>query len=292
MPSSVGRGESMKVLGLVSSPRKGGNSELAAKEIMRQLPESWEKKMIRINELNIEYCRACYTCIPEDRKCKINDDLNFLIDNVKDADKIVISAPAYLLGEHTAMKLVVDRLLSILTNFREFEGKECVIAASYGLHGWDGLVKEDLIIFAREFNLTITDFALLLATIPGDSVTGENLEKLHGLAKSLVKGIGSGKVPGDELECPYCTSRALTLSIRGPWKCTVCGGKGVLEYTNGCYSLRYEAGDPFHFTAESKIMHASYLDEKKKLFLENRDSVREIQNRYSQMDLWVRPVIS
>ncbi len=33
----------MRVVGLVSSPRKGGNSELAVKEMMNCLPADWEK---------------------------------------------------------------------------------------------------------------------------------------------------------------------------------------------------------------------------------------------------------
>jgi multimeric flavodoxin WrbA len=139
----------MRVLALVSSARAGGNCELAAKEMMRQLPDSWEKEMIRVNELNLKYCTACYGCIPENKACKLDDDLNFVLDHVRRADKVIIAEPAYFLGGHTAMKVLLDRLLSILMNYKEFEGKECVLVASYGLYKWEGLVKEDMIILAR-----------------------------------------------------------------------------------------------------------------------------------------------
>ena len=49
----------MRVLGIISSPRKGGNSELAVKEILKTLPDSWEKAMININDLEIKTCTAC-----------------------------------------------------------------------------------------------------------------------------------------------------------------------------------------------------------------------------------------
>ena len=52
----------MRVLGIISSPRRGGNSELAAKEILNTLPDSWEKAMININDLDIKTCTACYAC--------------------------------------------------------------------------------------------------------------------------------------------------------------------------------------------------------------------------------------
>ncbi len=139
------------------------------------------------NELNLKYCTDCYSCIPENKVCKLDDDLAFVLDHVRRADKVIIAEPAYFLGGHTAMKVLMDRLLSILMNYREFEGKECVLVASYGLHKWEGLVKEDMIILAREFNLTIVDSAVLLATLPGDSVTGENLKIVTRLAQSLMR---------------------------------------------------------------------------------------------------------
>ena len=37
------------------------------------------------------------------------------------------------------------------------------------------------------------------------------------------------------------------------------------------------------------MMHARYLDEKKNLFLETRNEVKAIQDRYKDMDIWVRP---
>ena len=52
-------GKLMRVLGIISSPRKGGNSELAAKEILRSLPEEWEKAMVNLYDLNIKNCTAC-----------------------------------------------------------------------------------------------------------------------------------------------------------------------------------------------------------------------------------------
>jgi multimeric flavodoxin WrbA len=253
----------MRVLALVSSPRAGGNSELAAKEIMRQLPDSWEKEMIRVNELNLKYCTACYSCIPENKVCKLDDDLAFVLDHVRRADKVIIAEPAYFLGGHTAMKVLMDRLLSILMNYREFEGKECVLVASYGLHKWEGLVKEDMIILAREFNLTIVDSAVLLATLPGDSVTGENLKIVTRLAQSLMKAPAKIEPENGELNCPYCASRTLNLKTDGSWVCTVCGGVGSLENRNGAFSLKYDPSGDYHFTNQGKIMHAAYLDEKR-----------------------------
>ncbi|MDR3238376.1 MAG: flavodoxin family protein [Spirochaetia bacterium] len=283
----------MKALGIVSSPRQGGNSELAIKEILSQLPSSWEKEMIRLNELNLEYCTACYSCIPEDKQCKLNDDLSFLIEHVKQADKIAIGCPSYFLGGHTALKLALDRLLSILTNFRAFEHKDCVLAASYGIDrydgAWKGAVKEDMIIFARAFNLNIVDSAVILATVPGDSVEGENLNAVRRLAQSLQNPPERPYTEKGELDCPYCTSGAVTLFADGKWICRICGGTGTIEKQNDGFALKIGPENHSLFNDAGKMSHAVYLADKKKLFLANRDKVRAIQSKYADLDWWVKP---
>jgi multimeric flavodoxin WrbA len=279
----------VKALGIVSSPRAGGNSELAVKEILSRLPESWEKKMLRLNNLNIKYCKACYACIPVDKKCKLDDDLNFFLERVREADKIVIAAPAYFLGTHTAVKLVTDRLLSILNNFREFEGKDCVIAASYGRDKWEGAVKENMLIFAAQLHLRVVDSAVFLATIPGESVQGENLKALSRLAGSLLNPPAKPFSHEDELDCPFCGAAALAVLADGNWTCRICSGRGKIEYSDGKFSLKPDEVNLCHFTPEGKMRHAAYLDDRKNFFIENRHKVKEIQAKYANFNWWVKP---
>jgi ribosomal protein L37AE/L43A len=133
------------------------------------------------------------------------------------------------------------------------------------------------------------DSAVLLATLPGDSVTGENLKIVTRLAQSLMKAPAKPESEKGELNCPYCTSRTLNLKTDGSWVCSVCGGTGSLENKNGAFSLKYDPSGDYHFTAQGKIMHAAYMDEKKKLFIATRDRVKEVQDRYRDMNLWVKP---
>jgi len=280
----------MKVLGIVSSPRKAGNSELAVKEILMRLPDSWGKEMIRLDELNIKYCTACYSCVPADKKCKLEDDLNFFLEHVKAADKIVIGAPAYYLGGHTALKLVLDRFLSIVSNYDDFKGKDCVFVAPYGRAGGDGLVKENMIIFARKLDSNLVDCEVMLATNPGDSVQGDNLEALKRLADSLINPPQKPHSPAGEINCPYCASRAITLMEDGRWKCTVCNGYGTIENKNGKYGLLYDPDyKGYNFTREDIAAHAENLVKMKNLFLEMRHKIKEIQAKYAAVDWWVRP---
>ncbi len=285
----------MRVVGLVSSPRRGGNSELAVKEILRQLPDDWEKDMIRLNELDIKYCRACYSCLHEGKKCGIKDDLDFLIRNVKHADKVVIAAPAYMLGAHTALKVILDRLISVVGDHKIFGHPDCVIVNSFGMPDWEGMVREDALLFARKFHLNVLAQEVILATLPGDSVKGENLEKLTKLAEilkedhDLVGGNVYTTTQKDLLRCPFCSGTEMQIKPDGWVKCGVCGGEGHLVSGPEGLKIDYDPGFVHRLTSEGLDIHTDYLDAKKHLFLDTKDDVKAIQAKYADIDWWKRP---
>jgi multimeric flavodoxin WrbA len=283
----------MRVVGLVSSPRRGGNSELAVKEIMSRLPDDWEKNMIRLNELDINYCRACYSCLPEGKKCVIDDDLDFLVRHIKHADKVIIAAPAYMLGEHTGIKRILDRLISIVSDHRIFGRPDCVIVNSYGMAEWEGMVREGTLLFAKKLHLNVIAQEVILATLPGDSVKGENLEKMAKLAELLInppkeKGVYSS-THTDLIHCPFCSGTEMQIRPDGWVKCGVCGGEGRLVQGENGLTLEYDPKFIHRLTPEGLDIHTDYLIEKKQLFLDTKNEVKAIQARYADMDWWRKP---
>ena len=139
----------MKVLAIVASARKTGNSEILAKEILSALPESTEKKMIRLAELNIEPCRACYACLPAGKGCVIQDDFDGLLQQIREADAVILASPVYFLGMHTRLKLLCDRCISVLNDAKEYSGRRCVVVVPYGVEGWEGCGVEATVSVAR-----------------------------------------------------------------------------------------------------------------------------------------------
>lgn len=284
----------MRVVGLVSSPRKGGNCELAVKEILSSFPDDWEKSMIRLTELDISYCKACYACVPEGAKCGLKDDLDFLIRQIKHADKVVIGAPTYLLGGHTAMKVILDRLISLVGDHRLFNKTDCVIVNAFGYLDdegmiWDGMIIEDSLLFAKKFHLNVVGQELLLATLPGDSVKGENLEKVRRLA-DILKNPEIAEPKNDGLiRCPLCGSTLVQLMTDGSTRCSVCGADGKLVTENGTVSVEVDPEFNHRFTPRSLDEHVDYLMNKKQLFLETKADVKAIQAKYADIDWWVKP---
>ena len=279
----------MRVIGFVSSPRKGGNSELAVKEIMRCLPEDWEKVMLRLSDLNIENCRAYYRCLPTGSKCAISDDLDQIIRNIKHSDKVIFAFPTYIYTAPGPVKKIMDRLLSVMSDRELFPGSDCVMVLPYGIEGWDGLIKEDAIALANVLHLNLLEATPIHATLPGDSVVGENLDTLHRLAGLLIDGhAGAPRPTSDALECPHCSSTALKVRPDGNVCCAICGGISHLQGTpDKGFSLHTVENDfKGHFTAESFRIHIETLTEKKALFLKNLKSIQKIQAEYAGDDLW------
>lgn len=85
----------MKILGIVGSNRKNGNSYLLLKEMFQNLSEV-ETKIIQVEELNIEPCELCFeACSKKPFECVIADDFELLFEEAKSADGTIIACPFY-----------------------------------------------------------------------------------------------------------------------------------------------------------------------------------------------------
>lgn len=83
----------MKILGLVGSHRKNGNSYLILREAFKRC--NLEVEMVQLAEASIEWCNACGLC-KDTMKCVIDDDVGGILDKIVKADAVVFSVPRYL----------------------------------------------------------------------------------------------------------------------------------------------------------------------------------------------------
>jgi len=69
----------LKILGIVGSNGKKGNSYLLLKGMFRNLPEI-EVKIIQVAELKIKPCKLCFkVCAKKPYQCMIKDDFEMLL---------------------------------------------------------------------------------------------------------------------------------------------------------------------------------------------------------------------
>lgn len=111
-----------RIIILSGSPRKGGNSDLLCDEFMRGAMDAGnDVGKIWIPDKNIGYCRACYYCKYHNGECCINDDMAGVLQQMLDADVIVLSSPVYFYSICAQLKAVIDRTVA---RWLEFKDKE------------------------------------------------------------------------------------------------------------------------------------------------------------------------
>lgn len=102
---------SKKVLIISGSPRRHGNSELLCEQFQKGAEESGNQvKMLRLSELHIAYCSACYAC-KKTGHCVKQDDMEQVLSSMRTADVIVLATPVYFYSMCAQMKTMIDRTL-------------------------------------------------------------------------------------------------------------------------------------------------------------------------------------
>jgi multimeric flavodoxin WrbA len=114
----------MKALGIVGSPRKGGNCEILTAHALKAIAEEGlETELIGLAGLDIRPCTACGACSGNET-CSIDDDLLPVYRKMKEADAIIIAAPVYMGSLAGLAKCFMERAGYIdRNNKRVFEGK-------------------------------------------------------------------------------------------------------------------------------------------------------------------------
>lgn len=99
-----------KVIGIVGSPRKEGNTEFLVKTALNKIEEfDIDTELITLHDKDIHFCIACDQC-KKTKECQIKDDMQDITKKIEEADGIIMSSPVYF-GDMTGLaKTFIDRL--------------------------------------------------------------------------------------------------------------------------------------------------------------------------------------
>ena len=126
----------MKVIGIVGSPRKNGNTNAIVQQVLEGAAEAGaETRNFILNEMNYRGCQACNYC-KVNEKCKLEDDLAELLDELATADGVVFGSPIYFAQFTGQMRLFLDRCYSLVNpdhSSRLPAGKKAVIVVAQGV---------------------------------------------------------------------------------------------------------------------------------------------------------------
>ncbi|MFC1952309.1 flavodoxin family protein [Chloroflexota bacterium] len=112
----------MKVLGIVCSPRKLGNTEILIEEALAAAREAGaQTELVLVAGKNIAPCDGCGSC----RKtgvCIIKDDMQPIYKQLEIADAVLFGTPVYFHNVSAQAKAIMDRTYLFLHD-RKLKGK-------------------------------------------------------------------------------------------------------------------------------------------------------------------------
>jgi len=99
----------MKVLGILGSPRRGGNSDLLLEEALEGARSAGaEVIMVSCRDLEMCGCLECGGC-DATGKCVVEDDMQPVYPQLLEADVVILSSPMFFYGITSQAKAFIDR---------------------------------------------------------------------------------------------------------------------------------------------------------------------------------------
>ena len=121
----------MKVLGIVASCRKLGNTEILVKEALMAAEEKGaEVDIMRWNDYNILPCEGDAQCLFGTKVCKHKDkdDFDLMLNKLYQYDGVILGAPCYFLEVQAIIKQFIDRLFILFSQPSQMAGKPAASA--------------------------------------------------------------------------------------------------------------------------------------------------------------------
>ena len=122
----------MKIVGISSSPRGRKSRTLAL--VKGVLDGAREKgafvELINIGALSIGFCDACEIC-NRNGTCHIPDDFSGVLEQIREADGVVLGSPVYVDNVSAQMKAFIDRMADAI-HYQVLAGNYgCAVATTW-----------------------------------------------------------------------------------------------------------------------------------------------------------------
>lgn len=100
----------MKVLGVIGSPRRQGNTAALVETVLEGARHSGaETEAVYLGQINLNPCLACESCKKTSR-CVQQDDMHDVYDKIAGCRALVLGTPVYFDQVSAQAKMFIDRL--------------------------------------------------------------------------------------------------------------------------------------------------------------------------------------
>lgn len=173
-----------KILAVVGSPRKRGNTDILVSRIMEgAAAEGAETDTLFLRIMKIRECDGCHSCW-KGKQCSKRDDMNDTYKLISESEVIVFGTPVYWYGPTALMKAFIDRFVyfNCPENRARVRGKRAVIAVPYEEEGPE---TAELVVAFFEKSLAYLEMDLVGQVLaPGVGPRGAILEQEEVLAQA------------------------------------------------------------------------------------------------------------
>ena len=268
----------MKILGLVGSYRKNGNSDIVAKEALMGAEEAGAQvELLRLTDYRIQACQGFGLCLFREKGCHIEDDVNFIWSKIGEADGILLSVPCYFLESTAVLKQLIDRAW-VLAHRGTLRGKYASVMVPYATRGWIPYAMLQPNIFCGILGLKVIHRAAFNVQGLGEAVHDESaILKARRIGKELADAV-LDRDPSYRSEpglCPICQGWNIRiLKDRKAVECPTCGIRGALEVRNGTIEVSFDqkAQEEYRFDPEVGYNHFTYhIKPSRNYFLRTKD---------------------
>lgn len=311
----------MRILGIVGSRRKLGNTEIMVKEALKGAREEGaDIALLRMSDLYIRECNGCEACVIKGERCVLHDDMDFFEEQLNASDGLIVGGVDYGGAPLGIFKTVGDRLHGLTSWVERTEERRGTAkkAITIGAAGWRR-IQHWIIPLLNNFT-TLCGFDVLASFVgisigPGEVLLPERQaipREVNRLGRDLVfalKGeesrlsdgvhrlrIFDPQARGDKLFtqqdcCPYCFGTAFELVSPTELRCAFCHYTTVyIEPKGDRIELRFET-----MTEEQRLEQEKYhLEEEVRpsgpQFLSRRGEIEPKRQLYRDIGIpWEKP---
>jgi multimeric flavodoxin WrbA len=122
----------VKVVGIVGSARRGGNTEILTKKALEVIEkEGIKTELISLAGKSVTPCNGCRSCV-DTGECPIKDDFDSIFAKMEKADGIILATPVYYGAATPQIVSLISRFYSKDKPLRRKVGGPIVIARRAG----------------------------------------------------------------------------------------------------------------------------------------------------------------
>jgi multimeric flavodoxin WrbA len=276
-----------KILGIVGSSRRLGNSEIMVKEISRKIKAPHKLQLLRLPEFKLDYCNGCYRCLMADRGCVLKDDLSLVLDEIEIADALILAVPTYFLAAHACLKTLIDRGISFYSRAEQLWGKPAVGVGIAGIEGKEGSTLLDIERFFTSLMAQNMSSRIIYGALPGEALLSQANRSVAG---ELADALFSEPQPKSGLFCSCCGGETFRFYNDNAVRCMLCSESGHLVTKGEQPQIVMERSEHQFLTNEADALkHRDWLLNMVGRFKAEKETLAKVRAGYEDEVSWASP---